>query len=345
MENIKANIKFAIINNICYNISCLIKRSVNFIFRNKLFYYTKKSFKFIIFLIIASFVIIAMVGLKYKPVYKVTFLGENAGYVQNKNSFEKLIEEEILTSSESNVAFVTLNSLPSFELKFIDKTITTNEDEIFAKKKANSETTYEMYAITLNGENKSYVNTLEEALEIKDGDSTLNDRLVALVAKIGEKISFRRFEKITKNDDEIFGTYKHMGGKIGTVVVLKGANEEVAKDVAMQTAAMNPTALNRSLVPQEVIDRESKVIKEQVMAEGKPEDIAEKMVVGRLNKFYKEICLEEQAFIKDSGLSVKDYVKNNGGEIISMTRFAVGEGIQKREENFADEVMSQIKNS
>jgi len=189
------------------------------------------------------------------------------------------------------------------------------------------------------------VETLEDALAIKDGNETINDKLVALVAKIGEKISFRRFKKVTKNDDEVFGTYKHMGGKIGTIIVVKGANEEVAKDVAMQTAAMNPTALNRAGVPQEDIDRESKIIKEQVMAEGKPEDIAEKMVVGRLNKFYKEVCLEEQAFIKDSGLSVKDYVKNNGGEIISMTRFAVGEGIQKREENFADEVMSQIQNS
>ena len=189
------------------------------------------------------------------------------------------------------------------------------------------------------------VETLEDALAIKDGNETINDKLVALVAKIGEKISFRRFKKVTKNDDEVFGTYKHMGGKIGTIIVVKGANEEVAKDVAMQTAAMNPTALNRAGVPQEDVDRESKVIKEQVMAEGKPEDIAEKMVVGRLNKFYKEVCLEEQAFIKDSGLSVKDYVKNNGGEIISMTRFAVGEGIQKREENFADEVMSQIQNS
>ena len=192
---------------------------------------------------------------------------------------------------------------------------------------------------------KNDVNTLEEALEIKDGDETINDKLIALVAKIGEKISFRRFEKVTKNDDEVFGTYKHMGGEIGSIIVVKGANEEVAKDVAMQTAAMNPTALNRAGVPQEDIDRESKVIKEQVMSEGKPEDIAEKMVVGRLNKFYKEVCLEEQAFIKDSGVSVKDYVKNNGGEIVSMTRFAVGEGIQKKEENFAEEVMSQIQNS
>ena len=189
------------------------------------------------------------------------------------------------------------------------------------------------------------VATVEDVLAINDGGETINDKLVALVAKIGEKISFRRFEKFTKNDDEIFGAYKHMGGKIGVVVVVKGANEEVAKDVAMQAAAMNPTALRRDGVPTEVVERESHIIKEQVMAEGKPEEIAEKMVVGRLNKFYKEVCLEEQAFIKDSGLSVLDYVKNNGGEINSMTRFAVGEGIEKRQDDFASEVMSQIQNA
>ena len=187
------------------------------------------------------------------------------------------------------------------------------------------------------------VKTMEDVLAISDNGETVNDKLVSLTAKIGEKISFRRFEKITKDDDCVFGTYKHMGGKIGAVIVLKGANEEVAKDVAMQAAAMNPTALNREGVPADLVERESHVIKEQVMAEGKPEDIALKMVAGRLNKFYKEICLEEQAFIKDSGLSVKDYVKNNGGEIVSMVRFAVGEGIEKKEENFAEEVMSQIQ--
>ena len=189
------------------------------------------------------------------------------------------------------------------------------------------------------------VETVEDVLAIKDGSETVNEKLVALVAKIGEKISFRRFKKIAKNDDELFGSYKHMGGKIGVIVTLKGANEEVAKDVAMQAAAMNPVALKRDGVPADMVEKESHIIKEQVMAEGKPENIAEKMVVGRLNKFYKEVCLEEQAFIKDSGVSVKDYVKNNGGEIVSMTRFAVGEGIQKREENFAEEVMSQIQNS
>ena len=192
---------------------------------------------------------------------------------------------------------------------------------------------------------KNDAKTVEDVLNIKDGSETINDKLVALVAKIGEKISFRRFTVITKNDDECFGTYKHLGGKIGVVVVVKGADEAVAKDVAMQAAAMNPVGLRKEDVPAEMVEKESHIIKEQVMAEGKPEAIAEKMVTGRLNKFYKEICLEEQAFIKDSSLTVLDYVKNNTGEIISMARFAVGEGIEKREENFADEVMSQIKNA
>ena len=136
-----------------------------------------------------------------------------------------------------------------------------------------------------------------------------------------------------------------MGGKIGALVVLADTTEEVAKDVAMHVAAMNPTAVRRDEVPSDLVERESHVIKEQVLAEGKPENIAEKMVTGRLNKFYKEICLEEQAFIKDSNTSVLDYVKSNGGSIVSVIRFAVGEGIEKREEDFAEEVMSQISNS
>lgn len=186
------------------------------------------------------------------------------------------------------------------------------------------------------------VENVDDVLALKSDEGTINDLLISKIAKIGEKISLRRFSKITKKDNETFGTYKHMGGTIGAVVVLSDASEEVAKDVAMHVAAMNPTSITRDEVPAEIVERESKVIKEQVMAEGKPEDIAEKMVTGRLNKFYKDICLEEQAFIKDSNLSVLDYVKNNGGKIVSMTRFAVGEGIEKKEENFAEEVMNQV---
>lgn len=190
---------------------------------------------------------------------------------------------------------------------------------------------------------KNDVKTNEDVLALTDGNETINDKIVALVAKIGEKISFRRFEKVTKSDDCVFGTYKHMGGKIGTIVVVKGANEEVAKDVAMQACAMNPVALNESEVPADVIARESEIIKEQVLAEGKPEEIAAKMVTGRLKKFFKEVCLVDQAFIKENKITVGDYVKNNNGEVISMTRMAVGEGIEKRKDDFAEEVMSQIQ--
>ena len=189
------------------------------------------------------------------------------------------------------------------------------------------------------------VSTMEEAnkLTIEGGSETIEEAVINFTAKIGEKISFRRFERVVKNDNQVFGIYSHMGGRITALVVLGGADRDVARDVAMHVAAMNPVAIKRSDVPADMVERESHVIKEQVMGEGKPADIAEKMVTGRLNKFYKEICLEEQAFIKDSNTSVLNYVKSNGGEIVSMKRYAVGEGIEKKEENFADEVMSQIQ--
>ena len=191
------------------------------------------------------------------------------------------------------------------------------------------------------------VSTMEEAnqLTMEDGSETVEEAVVNFTAKIGEKISFRRFERVVKEDGQSFGIYSHMGGRITALVVLDGANEEVARDVSMHIAAMNPVAVKRSDVPADMVERESHVIKEQVMNEGKPADIAEKMVTGRLNKFYKEICLEEQAFIKDSNMNVLDYVKSNGGAIVSMVRFAVGEGIEKKSENFAEEVMSQIQNA
>ena len=194
---------------------------------------------------------------------------------------------------------------------------------------------------------KNDVKTNEDVLAIKDGEETISDKLVALTAKIGEKLSFRRFEKVTKADDETFGTYTHLGGKIGTIIVVKGANEEVAKDVAMQAAAMSPVALTREGVPAEMVEHEREVVTEQVKNEaaGKPENIIEKMVNGRIDKFYNLIVLEEQAFIKENKLTVSKYVSDNGGEIKSMVRFAVGEGIEKRQENFADEVMSQINDA
>ena len=190
---------------------------------------------------------------------------------------------------------------------------------------------------------KSDVKTVEDAKNLTTPDGTIGELIVNKIAKIGEKLSFRRFEIVTKNDDEFFGSYIHMGGKIAALTVIKGASEAVAKDVAMQAAAMKPLYCFPNEVPADVLDNERTVLKEQAMNEGKPADIAEKMVEGRIKKFYKEICLSEQPFIKDGDLSVEKYVTNNGGEIKSMIRYEVGEGMEKRNENFAEEVMNQVK--
>jgi len=191
----------------------------------------------------------------------------------------------------------------------------------------------------LNSEAK----TIEEALELSCDEGTINDLIIAKTSKIGEKLSLRRFEVIEKNDEETFGCYLHMGGKIAVVTVVNGASEDIARDVAMQAAAMKPQYLSENDVPAEVIERESEVIKTQAIEQGKPENIAEKMITGGIKKLYKEICLLNQPFIKDGDVNVETYVKNNGGVVNFMVRYEVGEGMQKREENFAEEVMSQIK--
>ena len=178
------------------------------------------------------------------------------------------------------------------------------------------------------------VKSMEEALNVKLEDKTINDLIVNETATIGEKLSFRRFDIVVKNDTEVFGSYLHMGGKISSLVVLNGTNTDIAKDVAMQSAAMRPSYVFIKDVPEDVVAHEKEVLTEQAINEGKPEEIAKKMVDGRLNKFYKEICLNEQPFIKDSDVTIKDYLKKNDME-----------RMEKRNDNFADEVMSQISNS
>lgn len=192
---------------------------------------------------------------------------------------------------------------------------------------------------------KSDAKTLEDALKVETSEGTIADLIIAKTAKIGEKLSLRRIEVVEKNDDEVFGSYLHMGGKIAVLTVLKGANAEVAKEVAMQAAAMRPSYVFASDIPESVIDNERKIQKEIAMSEGKPTDIAEKMVEGRIKKFYKEVCLAEQPFIKDGDISVANYVAKNNGEIKMMIRYEVGEGMEKRNDNFAEEVMNQIKDN
>jgi len=193
----------------------------------------------------------------------------------------------------------------------------------------------------------SDANTTEEAKEVKlSSGKTVEEAIVEATATIGEKISFRRFERITKNDDEVFGIYSHMGGKITVVVVLKGSNSDVARDVAMQACAMSPVAVNREAVPAEMVEHEKEMILAEIKNDeknaNKSEEILDKMATGRLSKFFKENCLVEQDFIKDSSMTVAKYAEANGCEVLSMVRFAVGEGIEKRQENFAEEVAAQI---
>lgn len=190
----------------------------------------------------------------------------------------------------------------------------------------------------------SDVTNVEDALNIQTSEGTINDLIVAKTAKIGEKLSLRRIEVVTKNDNENFGSYLHMGGKIAVLTLLEGANSDVARDVAMQAAAMKPEFVTSDEIPTERVEKEKAIFKEQAMNEGKPAEIAEKMVMGRLNKFFKEICLVSQAFIKDGDIDVQTYVKNNDGKVLKMVRFEVGEGMEKRNDNFAEEVMNQINN-
>ena len=213
-----------------------------------------------------------------------------------------------------------------------------SETDFVAKNPEFKELVKEILTVLVNNN----VKTVEEALALPASEGTINDLIVAKTAKIGEKLSFRRFEVVEKTDNQLFGHYIHMGSKIGVLLVVNGTNDEVCHNVAMHVAAMRPTCLRREDVSADEIERERNVLKEQAVNEGKTPEIAEKMVEGRLNKFYKEICLEEQEFVMNSDINVATYVKNNGGSIASMIRYEVGEGMQKREENFAEEVAKQM---
>jgi elongation factor Ts len=186
--------------------------------------------------------------------------------------------------------------------------------------------------------------TLEEALKLSTSEGTVEELIVARTATIGEKLSFRRMEVVTKKDSESFGDYIHMGGKIAVLTVVDNVSKEVAKDVAMHAAAMKPLYVKSSDVPTEVLDKEKEIMKEQLLNEGKPLDKVENILVGKVRKYYEEVCLENQIFVKaENKETVAEFVKNNGGTITTMVRYEVGEGMQKREENFAEEVAKQMQ--
>ena len=188
--------------------------------------------------------------------------------------------------------------------------------------------------------------TLEEALQVEAQGGTVEAVINEGIATIGEKLSLRRFEVVTKTDADAFGAYSHMGGRIGVLTLVEGSTEEeAAKDVAMHIAALAPRYLDESEVPADVLEHEKKVLTEQALNEGKPANIVEKMIVGRINKFLEEITVVKQKFVKDDSFTVEKFVASKGGKLAKFVRYEVGEGIEKKEDNFAEEVMSQVNAS
>ncbi|HDH5777118.1 TPA: elongation factor Ts [Staphylococcus aureus] len=187
--------------------------------------------------------------------------------------------------------------------------------------------------------------TVEALMEttLPNGKS-VDERIKEAISTIGEKLSVRRFAIRTKTDNDAFGAYLHIGGRIGVLTVVEGStDEEAARDVAMHIAAINPKYVSSEQVSEEEINHEREVLKQQALNEGKPENIVEKMVEGRLRKYLQEICAVDQDFVKNPDVTVEAFLKTKGGKLVDFVRYEVGEGMEKREENFADEVKGQMK--
>ena len=214
-----------------------------------------------------------------------------------------------------------------------------SETDFVAKNEEFKNFVNELGNILLNNE----VETMEDALNITVDSEDVNTKVVNITAKIGEKISFRRFTRVVKNDDEVFGDYLHMGGKIAVLTVVKGDNESVARDVAMHAAAMRPLFVSSSDVPSETLDKEKEIMRQELLNEGKPADKIDNILVGKVRKYYEYVCLLNKIFVKaENKETVEKYLSNNNSTLVKMIRYEVGEGIEKRQDNFAEEVMSQI---
>jgi elongation factor Ts len=185
--------------------------------------------------------------------------------------------------------------------------------------------------------------TVEEAAAQTINGVTVADYINAAIAKIGEKLSLRRFTVVSKTDNDAFGAYLHMGGRISVLTVLEGTTDaDAAKDVSMHIAALRPLYVSRDQVSQEEVERERQVLTTQALNEGKPEKIVEKMVEGRLGKYFEDVCLLDQTFVKNPDQKVRQFVESKGASVREFIRYEVGEGIEKREDNFAEEVMNQV---
>ena len=230
-------------------------------------------------------------------------------------------------------------------------TYVTEDKKVGAVVEVNAETDF----VAKNAEFVEFVNDIAEIVATKnpadvealletaykETGKTVKEVLTEKIATIGENMTIRRFERFESKG--LVESYIHGAGKIAVLVDFAKGDSELAKDICMQIAAARPEYLDRTAVPADRVEKEMEVLKAQAMNEGKPAEIAEKMVQGRIGKFYSEICLLDQEFVKDSSIKVGDLIKSKGAEIVRFARFEKGEGIEKKEENFAEEVMNQLK--
>ncbi len=227
----------------------------------------------------------------------------------------------------------------------------SEDKKVGAIVEVNAETDF----VAKNDEFKTFVNEIAEIvaktnpadvealLEVKykNSEKTVKEVLTDKIATIGENMSIRRFARY--ESEGLVESYIHGEGKIAVLVNFEKGDSEVAKDVCMQIAAVRPEYLSKEDVPADAVAKEMEILKAQAMNEGKPAEIAEKMVNGRIGKFYGEVCLLHQEFVKDSSMKVEDLLKSKDAKIVAFTRFEKGEGIEKKEENFAEEVMKQLQ--
>jgi len=223
----------------------------------------------------------------------------------------------------------------------IGAVVEVNSETDFVAQNAEFRSFVESVAKQVALKNPTDVDSLLEEESIEEPGKKVSDVLIEKVAKIGEKLSIRRFTRF-ETTDGLVEKYIHGDGKIAVLVNIKGGDDTIAKDVCMQIAAARPEFLNREAVPQARLDKEMEILKAQAMNEGKPEAIAEKIVQGRIGKFYSEICLVDQEFVKNPDMKISELLKTKNAEIVEFARIEKGEGLEKKEENFAEEVMKQM---
>ena len=233
---------------------------------------------------------------------------EGTVYVQSKGN------DAVIVEINSETDFVARN-------EGFQKLVKDISDHILETKPADLETL-----------NKSEIN-----------GQAVEDRMTEEVSKIGEKLTLRRFEIKTKTDNDSFGEYLHLGGRIGVLATVEGTTDaSIAKDVAMHAAALNPKFVSKDQVSEDELNHEREILRTQALNEGKPEKIVDKMVEGRMRKYLEEICMVDQPFVKDSDVTVEKFLSQHNATLKDFVRFEVGEGIEKREDNFAEEVMGQV---